>query len=345
MKHRWILTCAAGMLLMQAAAAQNFKECLGIQADPVRLACYDKLAKEALPEKTVIITDAAPSAAPALPVVVTNAPPPSPVSALSERWELDPQSKAGVFQFRAHNATYILPVSSSSSVNSQPYSPSPGHTLAQGRSQQATEVKFQISFKTKLMEDLFDGRSDLWFGYTQQSWWQLYNSQASANFRETNYEPELILTTRTDYDLLGWRGRMVNFGFLHQSNGRDLPLSRSWNRVYAQAGLERGDWVLLVRPWYRVPESSSSDDNPDITKYMGHGDLIGMWKRDGHIVTLLSRYNTGSGKGAAQADWAFPISRQLKGHLQLFSGYGDSLIDYNHNQTRVGFGVSLSEGL
>lgn len=344
MKFRWTLTCVAGMAFMQAAAAQNFKDCLGIQADPVRLACYDKLAKEALPEKSVVITDAAPSAPPALPVVVKNELPPSPVSALSERWELDPQSKAGVFQFRAHNPTYILPVYGTSSVNSLPSSPSTGHTLLQGRDQQATEVKFQISFKTKLMEDLFDGRSDLWFGYTQQSWWQLYNSATSASFRETNYEPELILTTRTDYDLFGWRGRMLNLGLLHQSNGRDLPLSRSWNRIYAQAGLEKGDWALLVRPWWRIPEGGK-DDNPDITKYMGHGDLIAMWKHNGHIVSLLGRYNVSSGKGAAQADWAFPISRQLKGHLQIFNGYGDSLIDYNHSQTTVGIGVSLSEGL
>jgi phospholipase A1 len=330
---------------MANSHAADLSACLGIQDDPVRLACYDKLAKEALPEKTVIIVDKAPSAPPALPLVIKNPLPASPVSALSERWELDPQSKAGVFQFRAHNPTYILPVYATSDVNERPSSPAPGRTLGYDRKQQTAEVKFQISFKTKLAEDMFDGQSDLWFGYTQQSWWQLYNEETSRNFRETNYEPELILTTRTDYDLFGWKGRMVNLGLLHQSNGRDLPLSRSWNRVYAQAGLERGDWALLVRPWYRIPDKASDDDNPDISRYMGYGDVTAIWKRGGHLVTLLGRLNAGTGKGAAQVDWAFPISRQLKGYVQLFSGYGDSMIDYNHKQTTLGVGVSLSDGL
>ena len=64
-----------------AAQATPLKDCLGIQDDQVRLACYDKLAKEALPEKTVVITDKSPTAPPALPVVIANDPPPSPVSA------------------------------------------------------------------------------------------------------------------------------------------------------------------------------------------------------------------------------------------------------------------------
>ena len=147
----------------------------------------------------------------------------------------------------------------------------------------------------------------------------------------------------TDYDLFGLRGRFINIGLVHQSNVRQEPLSRSWNRIYAQFGFERGGFGLMVRPWYRIKEDWTVDNNPDISTYLGYGDIVATYERSGHMLSLLlwSNLNFSNFHGAMQADWSFPLYRQLKGYVQVFTGYGESLIDYNHAQTTVGVGFLL----
>ena len=210
----------------------------------------------------------------------------------------------------------------------------------------SAELKFQISFKTKIVENLFGDNGDIWAGYTQSSRWQAYNSEDSRPFRETNYEPEVMMVFRNGYSIGGWRGRMTGIALNHQSNGRADPLSRSWNRVMLNIGLDRENWALVLRPWYRIPESRSEDNNPDIEDYMGRGDATLTWNRNGHEVSLMARHSLRTGSrshGALQLDYGFPISNLLRGHVQVFDGYGESLIDYNHKATYVGVGVSLLE--
>ena len=357
--------CAA-LLLMLAGTARAQVPCVAIEDDAARLSCYDAAAG-----RTPVPGASSGAAQPALRAPAgasafgahtgtspSRAAAPMPAAAagttgaglapgntaalsLSHVWELDAADKQGTFRIVPHRANYLLPVRASNRANTQPFSPAPDHQLIGGLAVEPFEAKFQLSFKAKAFENVFGDNGDVWVAYTQQSNWQVYNSRVSSPFRETDYEPEVILALRTDAEILGWRWRLLNLGLVHESNGRPNPLSRSWNRVYAQFGFERGPWTLHARPWYRIPEGSDSDDNPDIRRYMGSGDVRLSYADRGHIVSALGRYSTSGRRGALQLEWAFPLSGALKGYMQMTTGYGESLIDYNHAQTTFGVGVLL----
>ena len=152
---------------------------------------------------------------------------------------------------------------------------------------------------------------------------------------------------RTNYRLGGWHGRLASVSLNHHSNGRSLPLSRSWNRIIFQAGLERERGTLLLRPWWRIPENAKDDDNPDISNFYGRGEAVAIYRHGGYEWALTVRHSLrlNPSRGSVGLEHAFPISSYLKAHINLFHGYGASLIDYNHRQTRIGIGVSLTQWL
>ena len=208
------------------------------------------------------------------------------------------------------------------------------------------ELKYQLSLQTKMADDLIGGNGDLWFGYTQVSWWQKLNSAVSSPFRETNYEPELYFSWLTSYDLAGLRLRAVNIGFVHQSNGREDPLSRSWNRVFADFQAVRGDFALTFKPWVRIKESAEEDDNPDIRNYLGTYELRAFYHWRGQVFSFMGRnLFDRDGNYNAELSWSFPIKNRLRGLVQWYKGYGESLIDYNFNMNRLGVGVLLTDWL
>ena len=262
---------------------------------------------------------------------------------LSQRWELDREDKYGTFKFTFYRPNYILPALWSNNVNRQPESASRG-SVGQEIPYQNTEASFQLSFKLKLVEEVFGTPSDIWLGYTQQSHWQVYNDDLSRPFRETDFEPEVMWVVPTNYSLLGLQGRLVSVGLVHQSNGRPDPFSRSWNRVYAMVGLERGRFVLQAKAWHRLNESVTNDDNPDIVDYIGRAEFLGFYQWAGSSSTSLRLRTTFKREpswGSAQFDWRFAFTRQVHGYFQVFSGYGESLIDYNFRKTSVGIGISI----
>ena len=333
--------------------------CAALESNAERLACYDALFKIPANNKPELVSERR--------AAVEIAPEPDNLKAkieqtvsniyasegskltpnqslLDSRWELSPESKLGTWNIRSYQPVYVLPGFWTSDKNERPESPNELNTVTEAQNLKSMEGKFQLSLKTKAVENLWGDNGDVWIGYTQSSRWQVYNSEESRPFRETNYEPEASLVFRTNYDLFGLDWRMLGLTINHQSNGRSDPLSRSWNRVMLNLGFEKDNFALMLRPWYRIEEKRADDNNPDMKNYIGRGDLTAFYRYNEHDFTLMLRHTLKGGednRGAMQFDWTFPISGRLRGQFQLFDGYGESLIDYNHRATYVGLGVSL----
>lgn len=267
---------------------------------------------------------------------------------LSKLYDLDANAADGLLTVREHNPMYLMPVWYNSSPNYAPHSPTRGTTDAERFSaQKRAEAKMQVSFKTKVLEDLFASRADVWFAYTQKSDWQLWSQgRRSAPFRNSDYAPEVLITQPVKATL-PWGGklRVLGAGFVHESNGQSRPESRSWNRAYAMAGMEWGKLTVMPRVWMRLFEQSGSeDDNPDISRYMGYGDLRLHYRfNDRQALMSTVRFNPATGYGAIDLGYSFPLKGKLKAYVRGFHGYGESLIDYNHKQTGIGFGLMFRD--
>ncbi|MDR2239927.1 MAG: phospholipase A [Zoogloeaceae bacterium] len=340
----------------------GWQQCQNLADDAARLACYDRWAGRQMPPAATPSISPAAAAGSGTPSIDQNAARIAVddgndddagchdrrYSVLSRFWELEKGSDCGTFGLRSYRPLGIA----FSIANRQPEtaaSPSPGHTETP-QDYRRGEMRINLSLRTKLAQNLFTrdtpGRKDsLWFGYTQQSTWQVFTNGLSRPFRTTDHEPELMYVYPVDMPLSdGWRWRYAGLGISHQSNGQALPLSRSWNRVYLMGGIELDDrWRLTARAWQRIPESEANDDNPDIVRYIGRAELAGWWTpsaKNSYGVTWRA-----FGRGSVRLEWlralGHPENSNLRLHAQLFHGYGDTLLDYNRRRTIFSVGLSL----
>ncbi|MGB4811446.1 MAG: phospholipase A [Methylophilaceae bacterium] len=336
-------------------ALNNCKTIYAAEQDSAkRLACYDSIqaSKVIAVSPNIAAEDAAPEAKID---IALKAPYPN-LSYLEKKWRLDSQGDWDLTDFETHHSNYLL-VQTTNSVNNTPTTPT--QPAPADRDLQSGDLQFQFSIKTELMKNIpiisnlpFVTSARLWGAYTQQSFWQVGNGNNSRPLRENDYQPEVILSlglnNQVNGERLNYMPRLLNLGLVHESNGRDNPLSRSWNRIYLESGWQLTDRLsLMVRPWWRVPEPDT-DDNPDIEKYLGYGDMNLRWENPSGktAASLLLRNNLRSeNKGYAK----FDLSRKLyddsiiKLHFMLTSGYGDSLLDYNHSQSTIGVGMSIGD--
>ena len=362
---------AAGAPDTPAPAADGWQQCAQQTQDPAaRLACYDRWVQSQQPGATGAPANAAPAdTTPTAPADTTAAAPPASAppaahdcrsrqySTLSRFWELEDGTDCGRFNIRGYKPISLSWIYSNT-INRAPTSPYPDHTATQEQPYLIQEGRIQLSVRTKVGQGFlpvshFGGRDSLWFGYTQQSYWQIFTSSISRPFRNTDHEPEFMYIVPTPAELPGgWRLRYAGLSLNHQSNGQTLPLSRSWNRTILMAGMERGDrFNVTARLWNRIPDGDGLDDNPDIDTLIGRAEVTGAWQvdKDNTLMLTLRHSLTSDANGSYRLEWLQAMGDEsgrnkasgLRLHVQLFNGYGDSLLDYNRGRTVLSVGLSL----
>ncbi|MFT5758914.1 MAG: phospholipase A1 [Alteromonadaceae bacterium] len=267
---------------------------------------------------------------------------------LEKRRVLEKHASSNPFSILPYKPNYILPVTYSKAIK-QPYLEN-----LQGRDLDDFEAKFQMSLKYVVVEDLLFDELSLSTTLTTTSWWQSYNSDISAPFRETNYEPELLFNYSRAWNFFGLEVSNTSLSFNHQSNGQSGKLSRSWNRVIAGFIIADDNIIWNLKTWWRVPEnakqsinSPKGDDNPNIENYLGYGELGVLWKIDNdHNLEIGFRNNLRrNNKSTIQLGWSFPLNNHLRGYVEYFNGYGESLIYYDRHSSRLGIGLKLTDWL
>jgi phospholipase A1 len=266
------------------------------------------------------------------------------VSILQKRGNADSQLVGIPFSIAQHRLNYILPVS---------WANNPNDINVEGLNAQTLdnfEAKYQISVKFPLYLHE-ENTSGLYFGFTAVSFWQVYNGKISKPFRETNYEPEMFYSLQNSMNILGFEFNQLQVGINHQSNGQSGSRSRSWNRLFASALFSDANAFYYVKTWYRIPEDAKQDindtegdDNPDITDFLGNIELgFGTKLGNFDLLTLVrNNLNINDNKGSIELNLSYELSNRYNLLLQYFNGYGDSLIDYNRHQQRIGLGVQLA---
>ncbi len=217
-------------------------------------------------------------------------------------------------------------------------------------------AKFQLSLKYRILND--DGPlarrlpalRGLHVAYTQRSLWDITSD--SSPFYDSSYMPEVLYESLAadtgKHRGFHWLGYSV--GVQHESNGRAGAVSRSLNIVSFRPTFAFGDldgWRLILRPKF-FGYLGSSSENGDIKKYRGYSELRAIFGKNNRLsVSVTGRVGEDFDKGSAQFDVSYP-TEFLTGNfatyllVQYWTGYGESLLNYDKRSSTVRFGFALS---
>lgn len=238
----------------------------------------------------------------------------------------------GEFLLSSYKQNYILPFSYISGQSEQYWD--------EESSMKDIEATFQVSVKYPLALDITPIGGDVYVAYTNRSHWQVYTSGEA--FREISHEPEVLVDFGQNWEFGGIKNTNILFGYNHQTNGQSGLEKRSWNRLFTDFVFAHKDFSLSARAW--IPFSEETD-NGDISDYIGYHELNGRYYWQDQTFSAKTTWAFHEGHGSLTLGWEKPISKAISFYLEGFTGYGDTMIDFNERTHRISAGFILTNDL
>ncbi|MCK9491055.1 MAG: phospholipase A [Sulfurimonas sp.] len=249
------------------------------------------------------------------------------------------------FGLKPHRANYLLPYGYRNG-DYKSYVPTDEY--------RNTEAELQVSIKLYLGTNLLGFDESYYLAYSHLAFWQIFAE--SSPFRETNYTPEAFVDFPVIKRETYFNMRSLRLGIAHTSNGQGSNKgvtyadpsqnpgnrSRNVNLIYTELSFQHDTLLTELKFYAPLPGTANDEDNPDIMDYLGYTSIKFNYFLGHHMFTLMARGNFATGYGAVESTYSYPLIDDAYFYTKIFSGYGESLIDYNNDITKFSIGFSFS---
>jgi outer membrane phospholipase A len=220
-------------------------------------------------------------------------------------------------------------------------------------------AEFQLSLKYQIFgfqnqaNPLANVADHSYFAYTQTSYWDLLTPD--PYFYDNSYKPSFFIYYTNVLRNANWQLDLQG-GTEHESNGRGGVNERSLYTGYLQPTLTIAlpeNFSLSLQPRARLYYWVGHNDT-DIANYRGYADLLAAltWQKPDseERISFATKYRVGD--EGANPGWLFDLRFNLAAlpglnhfnptiQLQYFTGYGQTLLQYNQKSSAFRAGLCL----